>query len=61
VHRLIEIWHAGRDRGATSTEYALMVAFIVLAFAIGAVVFGGDLSNFYNQLAAALTSHLPVP
>jgi Flp pilus assembly pilin Flp len=61
VHRLDQVCQAGRDRGATSTEYALMVGFIVIAFAVGAIVFGGDLRDFYDQLATSLTSHLPTP
>jgi pilus assembly protein Flp/PilA len=61
MHRLIQVWHAGRDRGSTSTEYALVAAFIALAFVIGAIAFGGSVSDFYDSLATALTSHLPVP
>jgi len=61
MHRLILMCQAGRDRGSTSTEYALVVAFIAVALAIGVILFGGSVSDFYNALASALTSHLPVP
>lgn len=59
MHRLLEIWQAGHDRGSTSTEYALVVAFIAIAIVVGVLAFGGSVSDFYNALASALTSYLP--
>jgi Flp pilus assembly pilin Flp len=61
MHRLYQLLQTGRDRGATSTEYALVAGFIAVVFAIGAAVFGGDLRDFYNQLAASLAAHMPTP
>ena len=39
------------DRGATATEYALLVAFIAIAIIGGVTFFGGQLNSFFNGLA----------
>jgi pilus assembly protein Flp/PilA len=46
--RAIEITE--KDRGATATEYALLVAFIALAIIIGVTAFGTALNNFFTDL-----------
>ncbi|WP_425863703.1 Flp family type IVb pilin [Arthrobacter sp. TWP1-1] len=38
------------ERGATATEYALLVAFIALAIAGTVTAFGGQLSDFFDTL-----------
>lgn len=38
------------DRGATATEYALLVAFIALAIIAGVTLFGGQLNTFFSNL-----------
>lgn len=38
------------DRGATATEYALLVAFIAIAIIAGVTAFGGQLNTFFNDL-----------
>jgi pilus assembly protein Flp/PilA len=40
------------DRGATATEYALLVAFIALAIVVAVGAFGSQLSTFFSGLAA---------
>lgn len=40
------------DRGATATEYALLVAFIALAIVVAVTAFGGQLSTFFSTLAS---------
>lgn len=40
------------ERGATATEYALLVAFIALAIVVGVTAFGGQLNTFFNTLGA---------
>jgi len=43
-----------KDRGATATEYALLVAFIAVAI-IGAVtLFGTQLSTFFSGLGSKI-------
>ncbi|GAA3515520.1 hypothetical protein GCM10022234_08220 [Aeromicrobium panaciterrae] len=39
------------ERGATATEYGLLVAFIALAIIVGVTAFGGALNTFFNNLA----------
>ena len=43
------------DRGATATEYALLVSFIAIAIIAGVTVFGNNLSNFFTGLSARVT------
>jgi pilus assembly protein Flp/PilA len=40
-----------KERGATATEYALLVAFIALAIIVGVTAFGTALNNFFSDLA----------
>jgi pilus assembly protein Flp/PilA len=39
-----------KDRGATATEYALLVAFIAIAITVGVTAFGTELSNWFSDL-----------
>lgn len=39
------------ERGATATEYGLLVAFIALAIIVGVTAFGTALNGFFNALA----------
>ena len=43
-----------KDRGATATEYALLVAFIALVVVGGATLFGTALSNWFKNLATSI-------
>jgi pilus assembly protein Flp/PilA len=43
-----------RDRGATATEYALLVALIALVIVIGVTAFGVNLNNFFNKIATTV-------
>ena len=54
--RLNDAADAAKDRGATATEYAVLVAFIALAIIVAVTLFGTDLSNWFNSLAAKLHS-----
>ena len=38
------------DRGATATEYALLVSFIAIAIIVGVTAFGGALNTFFDNL-----------
>ena len=40
------------ERGATATEYGLLVAFIALAIILAVTAFGTALSGFFTDLAA---------
>jgi pilus assembly protein Flp/PilA len=41
---------AAKDRGATATEYAMLVAFIAVAIVAAVTLFGNDLATFFNGL-----------
>ncbi len=40
--------------GAVATEYAFLIAFIAIVAAIGMVLLGDNLSNFFNDIGVAL-------
>lgn len=43
-----------KDRGATATEYAMLVAFIALLIAGAVATFGGYLSDWFGGLGDAI-------
>ena len=43
------------ERGATATEYALLIVFVALAIAVGANTLGTGLSGLFSQIGAKLT------
>ena len=59
MNRIERVRRAASDRGATSTEYGLLVVFIALAIVAGVTIFGQSLSGIFSQLASTLTSYLP--
>ena len=44
------------ERGATATEYAMLVVFIALAIAGGAQLLGGGLGNLFNNVANMIST-----
>ncbi len=44
------------EKGATATEYSLLVAFIALVVLIGVTAFGGALNKWFGDLAATVGS-----
>jgi pilus assembly protein Flp/PilA len=42
------------DRGVTSVEYGLMVALIAVVIIAAVTLLGTNLSNLFNQVAAAI-------
>ena len=43
------------ERGATATEYAMLIVFIALAIAIGAQVLDGGLGNTLTNIGNMIT------
>lgn len=43
-----------KDRGATATEYALLVALIAIVIAVAVGFFGSQLSTFFNKLGSTV-------
>ncbi len=39
------------EKGATATEYSLLVAFIALVIIVGVTAFGGALNTWFNDIA----------
>ncbi len=54
--RVADIKDNVRDRGATATEYALLVSFIAIAIIVTVGLFGTALSNFFGALATKVGS-----
>jgi pilus assembly protein Flp/PilA len=44
------------EKGATATEYSLLVAFIAFLVIGGATFFGGALSNFFTALGGEVNT-----
>lgn len=40
------------ERGATATEYGILVGFLALAITVGVTAFGNSLNQFIDNLAA---------
>jgi Flp pilus assembly pilin Flp len=52
------------ERGATATEYAMLIVFVALAVAAGAQTFGKDLSTWFANAGGnilAIGSAVPGP
>jgi pilus assembly protein Flp/PilA len=43
-----------RDRGATATEYALLVALIAIVIAVAVGFFGSQLSDFFHNIGTTV-------
>lgn len=56
TERLIMLMLSGRkdDKGATATEYGLLVGLIALLIVIGVGLFGTALNNFFGGLATTV-------
>lgn len=49
------------ERGATATEYGILVGFLALALVFGVAAFGQALNAHYQGLATAVGTALGVP
>jgi pilus assembly protein Flp/PilA len=48
------------ERGATATEYALLIVFVALAIALGANTLGQGISSLFSQIGTQLSTINPV-
>ena len=48
------------ERGATATEYALLIVFVALAIAFGAQTLGQGINSLFSQIGTQL-SNIPLP
>ncbi|MFF2315452.1 Flp family type IVb pilin [Arthrobacter sp. NPDC058097] len=44
------------EKGATATEYSLLIAFVAFAIMAGAVVFGDALSGWFSKLGGEIAT-----
>jgi pilus assembly protein Flp/PilA len=44
------------ERGATATEYAMLLVFIALAIAAGAQAFSGGLNTWFSRVGVSITN-----
>lgn len=44
-----------KERGATATEYALLVAMIATVIIVGVAVFGSAVSDFFSSLGTTVS------
>lgn len=50
------------ERGASATEYAMLLVFVALAIAAGAQTVGTDLTDLFNRVGTTLTGiQIPTP
>jgi len=59
MHKLIGRFHSD-ERGATATEYALLIVFIALVIAVGAQTLGQGINSLFSQIGTQL-SNIPLP
>jgi len=52
----------GDERGASATEYAMLIVFVALAIAVGAQTLGTDITDLFNKVGTTLTGvTIPTP
>ena len=50
------------ERGASATEYAMLIVFVALAIAVGAQTLGSDLTTLFKNVGATLAAvTIPTP
>ena len=49
------------EKGATATEYSLLIAFVAFAIMAGAVLFGEALSGWFSDLADEIAGWAVAP
>ncbi len=48
------------ERGATATEYALLIVFVALAIAVGAQTLGSNISDLFSKIGTQFSTINPV-
>jgi len=49
------------ERGATATEYALLIVFVAIAIAGGANVLGQSINSLFSEIGTYISSLSPAP
>ena len=58
VARLVRVGEDSSDRGATATEYAILVSFIALVVVFAIAFFGSNLSVYFTQIGNSVGGFL---
>lgn len=65
VTRMLMFWNditsTDKEKGATGTEYALLIAFVALVLIGGATLFGQALSAWFTALAGKIGGWATAP
>jgi pilus assembly protein Flp/PilA len=56
---IADLRDSAKDRGATATEYALLVAFIAIAIVGAVTLFGSALDGFFGRITAKVSGWAP--
>jgi pilus assembly protein Flp/PilA len=48
------------ERGATATEYAMLIVFVAVAIAGGSKILGQEINNLFSQIGTYISSLNPV-
>ena len=56
---LIKHFHLD-ERGATATEYAMLIVFVALAITAGAQTLGSNISTLFSNIGTYISSITPV-
>jgi pilus assembly protein Flp/PilA len=48
------------ERGATATEYALLIVFVAVAIALGATTLGQGVNSLFSQIGTQFSNLSPV-
>ena len=52
----------GDERGASATEYAMLIVFVALAIAVGAQTLGNSITDLFQRVGTTLTGvTIPTP
>ena len=52
---------AREDKGATATEYSIMVGFVAIVILLGVGAFGTALNGYFNGLGTGVKTALGIP
>ena len=52
----------GDERGASATEYAMLIVFVALAIAVGAQALGNDITTLFTKVGTTIAGvTIPTP
>lgn len=58
---IVNVTDCDAERGATATEYAVLVGFIAIVIVAGVGFFGTSLNDYYDSIAHSIKAALNIP